>query len=67
MKKKVKNLYSTAIESLILSIELFNRPTNDEATPTQSYYLLCKALPSSIKFGVNGGPPQFVVNLNKNQ
>ncbi len=33
----------------------------NEATPTQSYYIHCNELPSRLAFGVNGGQPQFVV------
>ncbi len=33
----------------------------NEATPTQSYYIHCNELPSRLAFGVNGGRPQFVV------
>ncbi len=33
----------------------------NEATPTQSYYIQCSELPSRLAFGVNGGRPQFVV------
>jgi hypothetical protein len=33
----------------------------NEATPTQSYYIPCKELPSRLAFGVNGGQPQFIV------
>lgn len=33
----------------------------NEATPTQSYYILCKELPSRLIFGVEGGPPQYEV------
>ena len=36
----------------------------NEATPTQSYYINCDTLPSKLAFGVNGGRPQFVVDLN---
>ncbi len=35
----------------------------NEATPTQSYYLLCKQLPSLLVFGVEGGSPQYQKNL----
>lgn len=35
----------------------------DEATPTQSFYLICKKLPSRFKFGVNGGPVQYEISL----
>lgn len=35
----------------------------NEATPTQSYYIFCKELPSILMFGVNGGPPQYRVTL----
>ena len=33
----------------------------NEATPTQSYYIHCNELPSRIAFGVKGGRPQFIV------
>mgnify|MGYP001565176638 FL=1 len=33
----------------------------NEATPTQSYYIHCNELPSRLAFGVNGGRPQFIV------
>ncbi len=33
----------------------------NEATPTQSYYIHCSELPSRLAFGVNGGRPQFIV------
>jgi len=35
----------------------------NEATPTQSYYIFCKKLPSLLIFGVNGGPPQYQVKF----
>lgn len=35
----------------------------NEATPTMSYFLLCDELPSQIVFGVNGGQPQFLINM----
>ena len=35
----------------------------DEATPTQSFYLVCANMPSRIRFGVNAGPPQYDVDL----
>lgn len=31
----------------------------NEATPTQSYYVMCHELPSSLLFGVDGGQPQY--------
>jgi hypothetical protein len=31
----------------------------NEATPTQSYYILCRKLPSLLVFGVDGGSPQY--------
>ena len=34
----------------------------NEATPTQSYYVHCNELPSRLAFGVNGGRPQFIVD-----
>jgi hypothetical protein len=33
----------------------------NEATPTQSYYLYCNELPSRLAFGVNNGKTQFIV------
>lgn len=36
----------------------------DECTPTQSYYVLCRDLPSQLVFGVNNGAPQFIVTRN---
>ena len=38
---------------------------SNEATPTQSYFVFCNELPSVIFFGVNGGPPQYKVTLQK--
>jgi len=35
----------------------------NEATPTQSYYVLCKELPSLLIFGVDGGQPQYQAKL----
>jgi len=35
----------------------------NEATPTQSYYIFCKKLPSSLIFGINGRPPQYQVKF----
>ena len=35
----------------------------NEATPTQSYYIFCKKLPSLLIFGVNGGSPQYQVTF----
>jgi hypothetical protein len=37
----------------------------NEATPTQSYYLLCKELPSSLMFGVNESSSQYHLFLVK--
>jgi hypothetical protein len=37
--------------------------SNDEATPTLSYYLFCSGLPSKISFGVNNSKPQFFVDV----
>ncbi len=36
----------------------------NQATPIQSYYVWCKALPSELGFGKNGGSIQFKVSLN---
>lgn len=33
----------------------------NQATPTQSYFLFCKEIPSKIVFGVEGGPPQYTL------
>lgn len=35
----------------------------NEATPTQSYYIFCKKLPSILVFGINGGQPQYQVTF----
>lgn len=35
----------------------------NQATPTQSYYIWCKELPSELLFGVNNGSPQYRVQL----
>lgn len=35
----------------------------NEATPTQSYYIFCKKLPSLLIFGINGGQPQYQVKF----
>ena len=35
----------------------------NEATPTQSYYIFCKKLPSLLIFGINGGQPQYQVTF----
>jgi len=35
----------------------------NEASPTQSYYVFCKKIPSKIIFGVNGRAPQYTVAL----
>jgi len=39
----------------------------DECTPTLSYYIFCKTLPTKLAFGVNNGKPQFLLNLNGNE
>ena len=35
----------------------------NEATPTQSYFIYCEKLPSRLLFGVDGGSPQYIVEL----
>ena len=35
----------------------------NEATPTQSYYINCQNLPSKMAFGINGDIPQYIVNF----
>lgn len=35
----------------------------NEATPTQSYFIFCDELPSKLVFGVMNGQPQYTVNL----
>jgi hypothetical protein len=37
--------------------------SGNEATPTTSYYLFCKELPSQIVFGINGGKPQYLITM----
>lgn len=36
----------------------------NQSTPTESYYIWCKSLPSKVIFGVNGGK-QYVVNIGR--
>jgi hypothetical protein len=33
----------------------------NEATPTQSYFIHCNERPTRLAFGINGGRPQFIV------
>ncbi len=35
------------------------KSAGDEATPTQSYFVLCEELPSTLVFGVWNGSPQY--------
>lgn len=35
----------------------------NQSTPTESYYIWCKELPSKLIFGVNGQAPQFTVTF----
>ncbi len=37
----------------------------NQATPTTSYYIWCKTLPSQLAFGVNGRQPQYIAQLSK--
>lgn len=46
-------------EGVSLDGEWWTVHAQNEATPTQSYYVYCKRLPSRLLFGVNHGPPQF--------
>ncbi len=34
----------------------------NEATPTQSYFIFCKELPSKLVFGIMNGQPQYIIN-----
>jgi len=43
--------------------KLWTMTAGNEATPTQSYYIFCKKLPSLLIFGVNGSPPQYQVTF----
>ncbi len=43
--------------------KLWIMTAGNEATPTQSYYIFCKKLPSLLIFGVNGSPPQYQVTF----
>jgi len=36
----------------------------NQASPTTSYYVWCRELPTRLAFGVNGRPPKYVVNLS---
>ena len=35
----------------------------NQATPTESYYVWCNKLPSTLVFGVNGRAPQYTINF----
>lgn len=37
--------------------------SSNQATPTESYYIWCKSVPSTLVFGVNGRAPRYKVNL----
>ena len=37
--------------------------SGNQATPTESYYIWCKSIPSTLVFGVNGRAPRYKVNL----
>ena len=37
----------------------------NQSTPTESYYIWCKQLPTRIVFGANGRPPQYTVTLDE--
>ncbi len=37
----------------------------NQATPTESYYVWCDTLPSTLVFGVSGRAPQYTVNFDK--
>lgn len=37
--------------------------SGNQATPTESYYIWCKSMPSTLVFGVNGRAPRYKVNL----
>lgn len=43
--------------------KLYYMTSGNQATPTESYYIWCKELPSTLIFGVNGRAPQFTVNF----
>lgn len=43
--------------------EMWVMTAGNQSTPTESYYVWCKVLPSTVIFGVNGRAPQFTVNL----
>lgn len=43
--------------------KLYTMNSGNQATPTESYYVWCKTLPSTLIFGVNGRAPQFTVNF----
>lgn len=44
--------------------DLYLMVAGNQATPTQSYYVWCKELPSNLIFGVNGGSPQYKVEMS---
>jgi len=35
----------------------------NQANPTTSYYVWCRELPAKLAFGVNGGQPQYLANI----
>lgn len=64
----------TPMTGPVFSIILFDRregpsagrwvlSARNEATPTQSYYVLCRKLPSLLSFGVYEGQPQYHVTF----
>lgn len=63
--KRVPDTYilSSSGEGASKDGKLWTFTASNEATPTQSYYIYCKKLPSIFIFGVNGASPQYHVKL----
>jgi hypothetical protein len=51
------------IEGTTADGKLWINSAGNEATPTQSYYILCQNLPSFLIFGIDDGSPQYKVKL----
>ncbi|MES2589532.1 MAG: toll/interleukin-1 receptor domain-containing protein [Bacteroidota bacterium] len=43
--------------------KLWIMSAGNQSTPTESYYVWCEKLPSTLVFGVNGKAPQYTINL----
>jgi hypothetical protein len=52
-----------SMESTSSDGRLWLQSVADEATPTQSFYIFCKELPSFLIFGIDRGSPQYQVKF----